>query len=230
MLDIVIPTKNESENILKLLKSLEEQSFKDFFIILSDANSTDDTIELVKNHQFYEDNKIKIVDGGLPAIGRNNGAKYGLNEYVLFIDADVTFKDKFLLEKSLNLMNNKKLNLVTTNLACRNNKIVSFIYIINNFIQKLSKFDKPFSTGAYFFIRKSVFNELNGFDENDYYAEDYHLSQKINRHKFGIVNSYIYSDDRRFKKNGYFNIIYLFIKTFINRKNDDYYKEKINYF
>jgi len=227
-LSIIIPTKNEEKNIINLLNCLYDQSFKDFDIIISDANSTDCTLQYIFSHKLSY--KIKSVKGGLPAIGRNNGAKISDSNYLLFIDADITIKDNNILQKSINLINNKNLDLITTNLSCRNNLIVKFIYLLNNIFQFLSKFDSPFATGMFFFIRKSKFDELRGFNKYDQYAEDYNLSRKINKNKFGIINSFVYSDDRRFKKLGYFNVMKLFYKTMINKNNENYYKEKINYF
>ena len=228
VLTIVIPTKNEGNNIINILDCLGLQTFKDFDIVISDANSTDDTIPKLYSHELNY--KIKIIQGGLPSVGRNNGAKESDSEFVLFIDADITIKDRNLIKKSLEMMNNKKLDLVTTNLSCRNNSVVKFIYLLNNTVQFISKLDKPYSTGMYFLIRKSKFDELGGFNEQDQYAEDYNLSRKINRKKFGIVNSFIYSDDRRFKKMGYLGVIKIFFKTIRNKNNEDYYKQKINYF
>lgn len=116
------------------------------------------------------------------------------------------------------------------NLSCRNNSIVKFIYLLNNTFQFISKLDKPYSTGIFFMIRKSKFLELGGFNEQDQYAEDYNLSRKVNKKRFGIVNSFVYSDDRRFKKMGYTSVIKLFLKTLKNKNNENYYKQKINYF
>ena len=231
MLSIVIPVKNEEENIKNLLDCLDKQSFKDFDIIIADSNSTDHTLVNIISHKlFYKDKKIRIVKGGLPSVGRNNGSKKSNSKFILFIDADGTINDVDLIQKSIDLIIKKKLDLITTNLSCRNNFKVKFIYFLNNSIQYLSKFDMPFSTGMYFFIRRTKFIELGGFNEDDQYAEDYNLSRKVEKHKFGIVNSVVYSDDRRFKKTGYFGVMKLFIKTFLNKNDENYYKEKINYF
>jgi len=227
-LSIVIPTKNEEKNIVNLLDCLDKQTFKDFDIIISDANSTDFTILNTLSHKLSY--KIKIVKGGLPGVGRNNGAKKSKSEFILFIDADSTIKDNNLLQKSIDLINNKNLDLVTTNISCRNSNVAKFIYFFNNTFQFLSKFDMPFATGMYFFIRKNKFDELGGFNEKDQFAEDYNLSRKISRNKFDIVKSFVYSDDRRFKKTGYFGMMKLFYKTMKNKNNESYYKEKINYF
>jgi glycosyltransferase involved in cell wall biosynthesis len=227
-LSIVIPAKNEEKNIINLLDCLDKQTFKNFDIIIADASSTDFTVLNSLSHKLSY--KIKIVKGGLPGIGRNNGAKKSKSKFILFIDADATITDNNLLQKSIDLITKKNLDLVTTNISCRNSNAAKFIYMLNNTFQFLSKFDVPFATGMYFFIRKSKFDELNGFNEEDQFAEDYNLSRKINRKKFDIVKSFVYSDDRRFKKTGYLGMMKLFYKTMKNKKNESYYKEKINYF
>jgi len=43
MLSIIIPTLNEEKFLPHLLKSLKDQTFKDFEIIVADNNSTDIT-------------------------------------------------------------------------------------------------------------------------------------------------------------------------------------------
>jgi glycosyltransferase involved in cell wall biosynthesis len=228
MLSIIIPTKNEESNIINLLNCLKKQTFNKFEIIVADAESTDKTVFNILSHDLSY--KTTIVKGGLPAIGRNRGVEKSDSEFLLFIDADATIEDEELIQKSINLMVNKEYDLVTTNLSCRNNSIVKFIYLLNNTFQFISKLDKPYSTGIFFMIRRNKFLELGGFNEQDQYAEDYNLSRKVNKKRFGIVNSFVYSDDRRFKKMGYTGVIKLFLKTLKNKNNENYYKQKINYF
>ena len=228
ILTIVIPTKNEEHNIINLLDCLQKQTFTEFNIVVSDNKSIDNTIKNIKSHDLIY--KTTIVDGGLPSIGRNRGTEQSKSEFLLFIDADIIIKDINLIKKSINLMKNKNLDLITTYLSCVNNVNVKFIYFLSNIFSALSKFDKPYSTGMYFMIRKQKFDDLGGFNEKDQYAEDYNLSRKINRKKFEIVKSFVYSNDRRFKKLGYFGVIKLFLKTLINRNDENYYKKNLIYF
>ncbi|AZI66301.1 glycosyltransferase family 2 protein [Kaistella daneshvariae] len=46
---IIIPTHNEEKNILFTLKSLEKQTFQDFFCVVVNDGSTDKTREIVEN-------------------------------------------------------------------------------------------------------------------------------------------------------------------------------------
>ena len=82
-LSIVIITKNEQQYLPRLLHSIKMQEFKDYEIIVSDAQSTDKTRAIAKSFG------CKIVEGGLPSVGRNNGAKVANAPLILFLDADV---------------------------------------------------------------------------------------------------------------------------------------------
>ena len=69
MLSIIIPTLNEEKLLSLLLKEIKKQNFLDYEIIVADANSGDKTVEIAKSFG------CKIVKGGLPPKGRNEGAK-----------------------------------------------------------------------------------------------------------------------------------------------------------
>lgn len=75
---IVIPTYNEEEYLPKLLESIKMQSYDDYEIIVADANSNDRTREIAEEYGCI------VVEGGLPAVGRNNGAKVAKGEIILF--------------------------------------------------------------------------------------------------------------------------------------------------
>jgi len=70
MLSIIIPTLNEENYLPFLLESIKNQDFKDYEIIVADAGSHDKTREIAKNFG------CKVVSGGLPAKGRNEGTKF----------------------------------------------------------------------------------------------------------------------------------------------------------
>ena len=74
ILSIIIPTYNEEEYLPVLLDSIKSQSFDDYEIIVADANSTDKTREIAESYGCI------VVAGGLPAVGRNNGAKIAKGE------------------------------------------------------------------------------------------------------------------------------------------------------
>ena len=95
---VVIPTFNEEKYLPLLLKDLESQTFKDFEVIVSDANSTDSTRSIAKNYG------ATVCDGGLPSVGRNNGAKIAKGDILIFLDADVRIKNDFIESVDIELI------------------------------------------------------------------------------------------------------------------------------
>lgn len=226
-LTIIIPCKNEEKYIGNCLESIYLQNgIGDVNIIISDAGSSDNTINIIIN--WSSKLKISIIKGGLPAIGRNSGALVSNTKYLLFIDSDVEFYDRNLISNSIELMKNKNLDLLSPKLSSKN-LIVRFLYKITNIIIHLSKYDSPFAVGMFMMMRKDCFDRLGGFPEDVMHCEDYLLSKKVNKDRFGIIKSKVYSDNRRFKKMGYINMIFYIFKNIINRNNYDYFKKDINY-
>jgi hypothetical protein len=78
-------------------------------------------------------------------------------------------------------------------------------------------------------FKRETFNKLGGFNEEDKVAEDYRLSSRVKPNKFKIVNDYVYTSSRRFYKKGIWYIIKLMWKCWINRNNDEFFKDNQNY-
>ena len=77
--------------------------------------------------------------------------------------------------------------------------------------------------------KTETFNKLNGFDEQDKIAEDYHLSSKISPKKFKVSNRYVYTPSRRFAKKGVWYMIKLAWKSWRNRNNDEWFRQDYKY-
>ena len=62
-ISVVIPVRNEQENILSLLQDLEQQSFpfKQFEVLVMDDGSTDDTAALVNNFSLHSSAAIRLI-------------------------------------------------------------------------------------------------------------------------------------------------------------------------
>ena len=229
ILSIVIPCKNEEKYIGTLLDCLVKQQLPQTVeIIIADADSTDKTLRIIN---YYSDllPNLKVIKGGLPSVGRNLGALEAKGDVLLFIDSDVYFKKNNLIMKSLEVFKKKKANILGCLLNIENNFKVKTIYKFCNLIFYLSKYDKPFVVGSYMMIDKEVFFNIGGFDEELMHCEDYFLSKEVNPNKYIVLNEYIYTDDRRFKKLGNLGIIKYFVKNMIEKNNKDYFKKDIGY-
>jgi len=107
VVSVIIPTFNESEKLLLLLKSLENQTVNNFEIIVVDDGSTDDTKEAVEGYisssnlnisYFYLDN-TNIFGAGL---ARNYGAKKARGNILIFLDQD-NVAERTLVESYLKI-------------------------------------------------------------------------------------------------------------------------------
>src|SRR5215469_4219883 len=99
-LTIVIPAKNESKLIPRLLTSLTNQDYSKMSstrVLVADANSTDGTPEIVMS--FRDRLNVGVIHGGMPSYGRNQGAAQADTPYVLFLDADIELAEPWLIRK-----------------------------------------------------------------------------------------------------------------------------------
>jgi glycosyltransferase involved in cell wall biosynthesis len=226
-LTIVIPCKNEQNYIGKLLDNLSNQQYiNGVRILIADAGSSDNTIDIINNYRDILN--IEIIEGGLPAVGRNNGLFLSNTKWTLFIDADAEIKDNFLIKKSLDKIESKDYELIACKLKS-NIFSVRILYRLTNLIIGLSKFDKPFAVGIFMMVNTEKAKLLGGFPEWAMHCEDYLLSSNFKNSKFTILDGYVYSDDRRFKKMTYWQMIKYFIKNIKMRNNRDYFKKDVNY-
>lgn len=84
---VILPAYNASLTIRDTIKSILNQSYKDFELIIINDGSTDSTVEIIKK---FADDRIRLFNfknKGLPA-SRNRGIKKAKGKYISFIDAD----------------------------------------------------------------------------------------------------------------------------------------------
>lgn len=224
-LTIVIPAKNEAVLIPRLLEALLNQDYpqiRNTRVLIADAGSTDGTPDIVRS--FQDRLRVEVIPGGVPSVGRNNGAAKAETRYVLFIDADVQPANPSLIRCALETAERKNLECVTTNIICRGGSwLDKALYVGNNVFQYLSCLHRPFSTGMFMLFEKSRFDALGGFDPNILFAEDFYLSKQVKRNRFGIVRGGIYTSNRRFRKMGHARVAQLFLRTALNFWNPRFF-------
>ena len=224
-LTIVIPTYNEEKYIWRTLNEIDHQSgVKHVKIIIADAGSTDKTIYLINLFKAKHSN-IEIIKGGLPAVGRNAGAKLVTTPYILFLDADVTFTDRNAIEIAISELAFRDYEMVSTNPVYKGEFDVkaSIMFGLNKYVTYLLSKSEPFAIGGFTMVNRQLFNKLGGYDENAKQSEDWLLSKKISPKKFKLIPNLITQDNRRFKRYGYFSMIKLLYNNWKNRNNVSYF-------
>lgn len=105
---VIVLNYNGEKLILRLLKTLANQTFKDFEIVFVDNNSTDRSLQIVQE-LLYEDVKnldMKIIKNETNlgyCRGNNSGAHYAHGEYIVFLSND-TFLSPTWLEELVKTM------------------------------------------------------------------------------------------------------------------------------
>src|SRR5271154_5475606 len=204
-LTIVIPARNEAKLIPRLLTSLMNQDYTKMSstrVLVADANSTDGTPEIVMS--FRDRLNVSVIRGGMPSVGRNQGAAQADTPYILFLDADIELADRSLVRRCVERAQSKQLHCVTTNILCKEGSwIDKAFYAGSDVFQYLSYVHRPYATGMFMFFDRKKFWELGGFHELILFAEDYCLSNQVERKRFSIVRGGVYTTNRRFQKMGH---------------------------
>ena len=95
MISVVIPLYNKEAHIENTIKSVLNQSFQKFEIIIVDDGSTDNSISVVRK---FSDSRIHLVqqtNAGVSA-ARNRGIKEAKYNLIAFLDADDEWMPEYL--------------------------------------------------------------------------------------------------------------------------------------
>ncbi|MCD6550137.1 phosphopyruvate hydratase [bacterium] len=175
MISVIIPTLNEENYLPLLLKSLKQQTYKNFEVIVADAGSSDDTVQIAKNWG------CKVIEGGMPAVGRNNGARVAKGDILIFLDADVVLPKEFL-EETLKEFKKRKLDIASSYMRVLSGKSIdSLMYNIVNIYLGVSQFLKPKAVGHFIMVKKKIHRKIGGFDETIKVAEDFDYIQRASK-------------------------------------------------
>ncbi|MCC2591357.1 glycosyltransferase family 2 protein [Chryseobacterium sp. MFBS3-17] len=128
MFSVVIPLYNKQESIYNTIKSVLNQTYTNFEIVLVNDGSTDNSLEVVEK---IIDPRIRIIDkpnGGVSS-ARNKGIEEATKEWIAFLDGDDLWKENHLEEYNKAIINNKNLNWLFSGYTSRNSiKEYNFIY------------------------------------------------------------------------------------------------------
>ena len=205
LVSVLIPARNEEDNIESCIKSFLTQDYKNFEILVLDDNSTDNTYKIVKNLKKQYPEKIKLFSGKpLPSNWRGKSfamqqlLDYANGEYFLFTDADT-------------IHNPNSISLMMTNMLYHNADLVSgyigqkiktfgekitipLIYLLTGLVIPLWMNQKSklsiFSTaiGQYIGVKASAFKSIGGYEKiKNYTTEDMYLAREMKKAGFKTV-------------------------------------------
>lgn len=204
MISIVIPTLNEEKYLPFLLESIKRQTFSNYEIIVSDAKSQDKTISIAHDFQVKTVVYDKIKH---PSAQRNEGAKLAEGDIILFLDADVVLFERDFLEKAYQDFVRRDLGIASFYIKFNPNKFIYRFYaMVANLTFTLKQYGRgPASIGAGIMVKRSIHQQINGFDCKILLSEDCDYSTRASRvSKFRMIKELkLAYSARRIEKEGY---------------------------
>lgn len=128
-ISIIIPCFNAEDCLERSVRSVINQTFQDFEIIIINDASTDSSLKKAKT-LAYTDSRIKIINlktNGGPSIARNTGIKEAKGEWISILDADDAFMPE-RLEVLTSHITNSNLDIIADNQ-----------YFYDSFAKKISR-------------------------------------------------------------------------------------------
>lgn len=179
---VIIPTYNSANFIERTIKSVLNQSFKDFEIIVVDDGSRDDTVNIIKKAES-RDKRIKVVitpNSGGPTVPMNIGLNLAKGEYLAFLDHDDEWKIN-KLEKIYEIFTeNPETGFVATNVEIFNHGdktlTISKAPIVKNRISVDNMLSgNYFNTFSMLAVKKNVFDRIGSLDTNLFVFADFEI-------------------------------------------------------
>ena len=99
---IIVPVYNVEKYIDKCLRSIVDQNFSDYEVIVVNDGTPDKSMEMIKE---YDVTIIDQKNQGLSA-ARNNAVKKAKGDYIIFLDSDDYWRKDLLKEINKSLKNN----------------------------------------------------------------------------------------------------------------------------
>ncbi len=172
---IITVVKNDENNITKTIKSVQNQSFKNFEHIIIDGKSTDKTLKKILQNK-RADCLISEKDDGL-YYAMNKGLRICKGKVVLFVNSgDIITKNalKIVYKK----FKNSRIDFVfgTVKRHYENDTILKYGFNIKKLYYNFD-FATSHSTG--FFLKKKFYNLLGNFDTKYKCSADYDVYYKL---------------------------------------------------
>ncbi len=226
-LSIIIPTFNEESYLPPLLESIKRQDFQDYEIIVADAGSQDRTREIAQEWD------CRVVEGGMPAAGRNRGAESAQGDYLLFLDSDVILTRDYL-DLCIDEFEQRELGIAITQIAPISDSFLNKItHDFANFFMKRVENIKPHGAGCYGIITtKQLHLDVEGFDEDLDFGEDTDYIERIGEiSQFKVLRSpKLLVSTRRLQEEGLRNVAFKYAKsTFYQFRGKQISAEDLDY-
>ncbi len=220
LLSVIIPVYNRPEEVKALLESFTKQNFFDYEIIIVEDGSTERAEEVVKSYEnLIPSLHYYYIENGGPSKARNYGAKFAKGDYLIILDSDVILPKHYLqaVDKYIHKSRpdafggpdaaSPDFSVMQKAVSYAMTSVLTTGGIRGGSANRMEQFKpRSFNMGC----RRSVFNQLGGFDESLRYGEDIDFSLTLIRRGFRVLlfkQAFVYHK-RRIDLKKFFNQVY----------------------
>ncbi|RLA74016.1 MAG: glycosyltransferase [Epsilonproteobacteria bacterium] len=189
---IIIPVHNEKKTDIFLENILNNNTLKDYEIIVVDSNNL--TINQITNK-----NIVKISSKKGRATQMNEGAKVATSSILVFLHCDTILPDG-AFELIYQTLDDKIVAGAFDLSFDSDDKIITYIAKIASYRSRITRL--PYGDQT-IFIKKDIFFEVGGYTDMPL-MEDVNLMQKLKKHnyKIKILRQKIITSSRKLEENG----------------------------
>ena len=200
-ISIIIPTLNESDNIVATLDRLKPFRMAGHEVIVVDGGSTDETVKLATTRA---DKIITSVPGRAQQM--NNGAKQASGNVLWFLHADTLAPDN-ATQLILDTLENKKNQWGRFDIRLSGKHLL--LRIVERLMNLRSRTSGIATGDQGIFVRREVFEAVGGFRQIPL-MEDLEISKRLKRLSYPIcLDEKLITSSRRWEKNGVLRTILL---------------------
>jgi len=173
LISVVTVSRNCEETIEETILSVLNQTYKNVEYIIIDGNSTDSTKSIISKYESRISKWVSERDLGIYN-AMNKGASLASGTFIAFLNADdIYFPSTIQILVENYLLNEFDYTFGPVNIEDMNRNVIKTSNPIPNIP---SSFAKPILMPAphlSVFTKKTLFDELNGFDESFLLSSDY---------------------------------------------------------
>lgn len=118
-ISVIIPTYNRADCIEKSIRSVLEQTYRDFELIIVDDGSSDNTQDVVNSIDDERIRYVKMPENKGASAARNEGIRQAAYDYIAFQDSDDMWKPDKLEKQMQTLMDNPQAGMVYCAYECQ---------------------------------------------------------------------------------------------------------------
>lgn len=207
-ISIIVATLNEGKYIGSLMRSLENQAFSDFEVVLVDGGSKDNTLRETRNRRIRT--KIFVLEGAREYYSKDFAASKADGNILLFTNADSIFPRDLVEKVYRKFQESKELIVIGGPHILYDGPIMGKIeyFAFNAFRHVTAKLRYAFHSGGSFFaIRKEYFEKVGGFGTEVIDADGIPQTKVAEIFGFSRVEfspkTYVYISARRMEKMGF---------------------------